>query len=548
MTPEQWNRIKEIFDKAIGVENTEREAYLKEACQGQDTLRSEVESLLANHEKRGPFMGMWATMEGKTLLHYAVLGKLGEGGMGVVYKARDTRLNRVVVLKMPAWVFAKPKQKRQLLREAKCLAALNHPNIVSIYAIEELEGSNFIAMEYVPGHTLAQTIPPTGLTLREALGYARQIVTALTKAHSKGIVHHDLKTANIVITDEGVAKVLDFGMAAFSKGANRSNSRIRTPRSLASIGGTPDYMSPEQAGGLVGDHRSDIFSFGIILYEMLTGTHPFAGRSPRETLQAIQNRPPAPLARSIPESVGNLVLCCLEKDPQRRFQSSELLLASLNEVVLDPRANLLSHAPPPQPRPTEGTQIRNSRRRLLLGTVAFAGVALVLLIVTFRGMWPIAPAFNFQQPQRADARSVLIASSARNDIKIDQAGELMRMRNWSDAKTLFDDVLRTNSGDAQALYNRAVCLQNLFRWTEAIADFSEVLHKNPRNAAALYNRAMCYMNLGKRKEALADLTAQIEINPSSIAYSNRGRVRAALGDSSGAIADEHQARELSTLE
>src|SRR5215475_11780490 len=225
-------------------------------------------------------------MIGKTISHYRILEKLGEGGMGVVYKARDIHLDRFVAIKvLPAERVADPDRKRRFIQEAKAASALNHPNIVTIHDIDQAEGIDFIAMECIPGKPLDDLVPRKGLQLKTALKYSVQIAEALTTAHAAGIVHRDLKPGNVMVTESGLVKVLDFGLAKLTEDTAISGlddektlevaKRPKTEDGM--IMGTASYMSPEQAEGRPVDARSDIFSLGSVLYEMVTGRKAFQG-------------------------------------------------------------------------------------------------------------------------------------------------------------------------------------------------------------------------------------------------------------------------------
>ena len=283
-------------------------------------------------------------MIGRRLGHYEVLARLGEGGMGIVYKAHDTHLDRFAAIKvLPPQAVADPHRKQRFTQEAKAASALNHSGIVTIYDITESDGIHFIAMEYVEGKTLSELIGRQGLGLKDTLNYAIQVAGALAKAHATGIVHRDLKPSNIMITDDGVVKVLDFGVAKLLDSAEPGeDSETRTVRPThplqtapGQIVGTVAYMSPEQAEGKRVDARSDIFSFGAVLYEMATGIRAFRGESSALTLAAVVNAEPAPpsqLRSDLPRDLERIILRCLRKDPTRRVQFIADLAVELEEI------------------------------------------------------------------------------------------------------------------------------------------------------------------------------------------------------------------------
>jgi Tol biopolymer transport system component/predicted Ser/Thr protein kinase len=292
-------------------------------------------------------------MTGRSIAHYSILEKLGEGGMGLVYEARDQHLDRVVALKvLPADKMADPERRRRFVQEAKAASALNHPNIVAIYDIDEADGVCFIAMERVEGETLDTLIGRKGLPLRRALGLAVQLADGLGKAHAAGIIHRDLKPSNIMVTPDGVVKILDFGLAKLVEPAepvdDAAPTRTYDPRPATEEGtilGTVAYMSPEQAEGKRLDARSDIFSFGSVLYEMMTGRRPFQGDTKASTLAAVINKDPeTPTGRGepLPAEVERAVMRCLRKDPQRRWQNMSDLKVLLQDLKEESDSGKLS--------------------------------------------------------------------------------------------------------------------------------------------------------------------------------------------------------------
>jgi Tol biopolymer transport system component/predicted Ser/Thr protein kinase len=306
-------------------------------------------------------------MVGRTISHYEIIEKLGEGGMGVVYKARDTHLDRFVAIKvLPPEKVADAERKRRFVQEAKSASALNHPNIITIHDIASDNGLDFIAMEYVPGKALNQVITRKGLPLAEALKYAVQIADALATAHAAGIIHRDLKPGNVMVSGaperSGSIKVLDFGLAKLT---DKADSRDReftgsmhqdgAPASgEGSIVGTVSYMSPEQAEGKKVDARSDIFSFGSLLYEMVTGRRAFQGDSRLSTLSAVLREEPKPasqIVEGLPRELERIIARCLRKSPERRPQTMADLKVALEELKEESDSGTLSMAPARQQRP-----------------------------------------------------------------------------------------------------------------------------------------------------------------------------------------------------
>jgi serine/threonine protein kinase len=369
-----WPRLKDVFASARALPADRRQAYLAEACGDNVALREEVASLLASDQRARNFLEAPAAvggddapdqarsmMEGQRLGVYHVLALLGAGGMGEVYRARDTKLERDVALKVLPHAFTKdPERLARFEREARMLAALNHPNIGAIYGFEEAEGIRFLVLELVDGQTLADTLANVsrhrsqgpGLPIRDALSIARHIAEALDVAHEKGIIHRDLKPANITITPAGVVKVLDFGLAkAAGDGATpdltHSPTKTVNHTSDGAVMGTPGYMSPEQARGQVVDKRTDIWAFGCVLYEMLTGRAAFKGGTVSDTIVAVLGSEPEwdALPGETPASVRLLLQRCLDKDPKRRLRDLGDVRFEIDDVG--------SHAVPGshQPRP-----------------------------------------------------------------------------------------------------------------------------------------------------------------------------------------------------
>lgn len=292
-------------------------------------------------------------MVGRTVSHYQILEKLGTGGMGEIYRALDPRLNRVVAIKVLAsGMSADPARRRRFVQEAQTASGLNHPNIITIHDVVSEPGAEYIVMEYVAGKTLLDLIPKGGLRVPQLLNYGVQMADALSAAHAAGIIHRDLKPGNVMVTDSGLVKVLDFGLAKLERGpATIAGDDIETVVQEAmtvegSIMGTVSYMSPEQAQGKRVDTRSDIFSFGVLLYEMATGARPFGGDSAIQTLSSILRDEPKPMALvapDVPARLQEVIMRCLRKDPDERWQTMKDLQSALTALKQESQSGTLYH-------------------------------------------------------------------------------------------------------------------------------------------------------------------------------------------------------------
>ncbi len=298
-----------------------------------------------------------ATVIGETIDRYRVVEKLGQGGMGVVYKARDTLLGRFVALKaLPPESPADEERRHRFIEEAKAASALQHPGIVSVYDVVQANGQDYIVMEYVSGGTLEQRMGQRALPLSRGLRYGEQIADALARAHAAGIVHRDLKPSNVMVTEDDTAKILDFGLAKLTEVPFPGDDAPTISRHAehlsqgGAIAGTLAYMSPEQAAGRPVDARTDVFSFGVLLYEMLTGRHPFRRGSQLETLSAIREAEPerpGQVAPGLPPEAERAILRCLHKDPSRRWQSMSDLSAVLHDLREDSESGRAKRVAPP---------------------------------------------------------------------------------------------------------------------------------------------------------------------------------------------------------
>ena len=395
MTPERWQQVDEVFHSALEREPVQRAAFLDQACAGDEELRKEVEALISSYESPGSFISRPALEKfadslaedqtdlrtGQAISHYKILRTLGAGGMGNVYLAQDSLLNRKVAIKLLPISLSYDKQFRvRFIREAQLASALEHSNICTVYEVGEFSGRHFIAMQYVEGETLKEVIGERSMKLDSLLSISLQVADALAAAHSQGIIHRDIKSSNIMITARGQAKVLDFGLAKLieSGGVGEESGLTQTGAMM----GTPSYMSPEQARGERVDSRSDIFSFGVVMYEMATGREAFKRKSRAETLNTVINEPHRPageLNKEVPVQLSAVIDRALAKEVRERYQSIGGLIEELRQVAQAAGVTVSSlHYIAPKPRGFVGYSKRAG---------GLIGLAAALLVVVGGMLW-----------------------------------------------------------------------------------------------------------------------------------------------------------------
>jgi serine/threonine protein kinase len=347
MTPEEWEKVSEIYHAASELDGDARARYLQDACGGDPNLLREVESLLFAGSAAGdfisePVVGAFAAdilrgngfSPGDTIGHYKIISKVGTGGMGEVFLAADTKLGRNVALKTLSSVFEGDDTfVKRFRNEARAAAILNHPHVATVYSVEEHAGRSFIALEYIDGKTLDALIPESGIDTATFYEWFIPVARALAHAHERGVIHRDIKPGNIMITREGILKILDFGLAYFRPPTERASDSPTDITEAGQLLGTPAYMSPEQARGEDVDHRSDIFSLGVVMYEAVTGQRPFQGDSHAEVVSNVLKSDPAPISRirpDLPRPISDLITRCLSKTRRGRFQTADEIVDELN--------------------------------------------------------------------------------------------------------------------------------------------------------------------------------------------------------------------------
>ncbi len=359
MEPARWRRITGIYHATIARPPEERASFLGQVCDGDEGIRKQVEAMVKSHERPGNFIESPAfaiapellidepagDLIGQRIGHYRIESLLGVGGMGEVYRARDERLGRKVALKLlPESLTANEAQLSRFKSEARTASALNHPNILTVYEIGADANRQFIATEFIEGMTLRASLARGRMNLHEALEIAVQVASALAAAHETGVVHRDIKPENIMLRPDGYAKVLDFGIAKLTEQQPASDDHdVGTTTVLQTrpglVIGTVHYMSPEQTRGQTVDARSDIWSLGAVLYEMVGGNKPFPGETPSDCMASILKTEPPPLSGVLPDvplKLESIVQKALRKDRDERYQT-------INEVLTDTSEARYSH-------------------------------------------------------------------------------------------------------------------------------------------------------------------------------------------------------------
>ena len=531
---DRWTAVKRIHQSALDKDASERTAFVDESCGGDETLRREVHSLLAHAADAESFLERPAaniaptppseshetTLVGRSVSHYQVLSLLGAGGMGEVYLARDSRLGRTVALKiLPSELATDPERMQRFAIEAKAASALNHPNVATIYDVGESDGIHFIVMEHVEGETIAVRIGRP-LTPSEVVDIAVQAADALDVAHAKGITHRDIKPANLMLTHRGHVKVLDFGVAKVNRkkevGPN-GDWTVEPVTAVGSVVGSGPYMSPEQIVGGDVDARSDVFSLGVVIYEMATGQRPFSGSTRAELMDHILHAAPKPMMRlnpALPSELERVTLKCLDKRPDDRYQSARELLTDLWPLKRQLDANaggtmpdavrfeLLRRAgsrPGPaalKPAVADDASITEALRPSEASELVARGWAHVRsgsffeisdAVSAFQAATVIDPTFAAAYAGLAVAK---VAQATNRNVLVAAFGE-------AKAAALRALALDNESPDAQAALGEVMLFAE-WDWIAAERSFQRALAIDP-------NHAHAYLRYGDLMEALGDL-------------------------------------------
>lgn len=462
---DQWMKVRQILNIALEMPREQRAAYLAEACGGDMSLQREIDSLLSASEKTGwidrPAIttGFAAQLSqqpdvscevraGQVVAHYQLINKIGQGGMGTVFEAIDQSLGRTVALKVISGFSGTPQERDRFFREAKAASALNHSNIVTIYEYGADGPVDFIAMEYVRGSTLQQIVAGQRVPFTTLLQYARQAAAAVHKAHAAGIVHRDLNPRNIMVAEEGIVKVLDFGLAKWVPQAGTDVAEMHGLTRTGMMVGTPAYMSPEQAKGEETDYRSDIFSFGIILYQIAYGVHPFQSSDVFTTLYNIVHKQPARIDNPVsatPKQLSVLIDKCLKKDRTERWQSMAEVAAGLTAVLKESEQHdtVLAHAEEAATPPK-----RSFRPRVYWAAAALAIVVALGLVPPVRR----SIASHFVTPTAITDETKLLLRNEYDDYQDGRSylDRYYRSGNLDRAANFFESAIKRNPNYAPA--------------------------------------------------------------------------------------------------
>jgi len=522
---DHWTTVKRIHQSALDIDSSERAAFVEESCGGDEALRREVESLLTYAAEAESFLerpavdiaptppveSHEATLVGRTISHYQVLSLLGAGGMGEVYLARDPRLDRTVALKILPGEFAADADRMQrFTREAKAASALNHPNVATIYDVGESDGISFIAMEHVEGETLLARISRR-MTPPEVVDIAVQAADALDLAHAKGITHRDIKPANLMLTHRGNVKVLDFGVAKVARndeGILSGDWTVEPVTAVGSIVGSAPYMSPEQIVGGDVDSRSDVFSLGVVIYQMATGQLPFSGSTRAEMKERILHAAPEPMMRlnpDLPSELERITFKCLDKRTDSRYQSARELLIDLWPLKrqLDartdsPRFELLRRPDSTRAVPAATRAIASEASEFIARGWAHlrsgSFFELAQAVSAFLAATEIEPTYAAAHAGLALAR---VTQATVHDIPhLEALGE-------AKAAALRALALDHESADAQVAVGQVMLFAE-WDWIAAERSFQRALAINPNHAEA-------YLHYGGLMEALGELPRGLEL-------------------------------------
>jgi serine/threonine protein kinase len=522
---DHWTTVKRIHQSALDIDSSERAAFVEESCGGDEALRREVESLLTYAAEAESFLerpavdiaptppgeSHEATLVGRTISHYQVLSLLGAGGMGEVYLARDPRLDRTVALKiLPGELAADADRMQRFTREAKAASALNHPNVATIYDVGESDGISFIAMEHVDGETLLARISRR-MTPPEVVDIAVQAADALDLAHAKGITHRDIKPANLMLTHRGNVKVLDFGVAKVARndeGRLNGDWTVEPVTAVGSVVGSAPYMSPEQIVGGDVDSRSDVFSLGVVIYQMATGQLPFSGSTRAEMKDRILHAAPEPMMRlnpDLPSELERITFKCLDKRTDSRYQSARELLIDLWPLKrqLDartdsPRFELLRRPDSTRAVPAATRAIASEASEFIARGWAHlrsgSFFELAQAVSAFLAATEIEPTYAAAHAGLALAR---VTQATVHDIPhLEALGE-------AKAAALRALALDHESADAQVALGQVMLFAE-WDWIAAERSFQRALAINPNHAEA-------YLHYGGLMEALGELPRGLEL-------------------------------------
>jgi serine/threonine protein kinase/Tol biopolymer transport system component len=562
MNAEKLKRTEEIYHAAMEILPARRQSFLNETCAGDEDLRREVESLLAVNRTANNLFDtppeslaaeMFSNKEppvnlaGKEISHYKIVRLLGAGGMGEVYLAEDAKLRRKVALKLlPPQFSADPERKKRFEKEARTVSALNHPNIITIYEIEETENVSFMATEFIDGHTLRHRIAEQPFSWQEIVKIAVQIAGALGSAHLVGIIHRDIKPANIMIRRDGIVKVLDFGLAKLTA-PDSGDVETREHTAPNRVMGTINYMSPEQALGQQIDARTDIFSFGVVLYEMLTGEPPFAGASDaaiynatiHKTLPSVRESNPA-----VPAGLDAIVKHALEKDRDARYQTFEELRADLKSLLRDSQTDSFDYAFSNknlrQTDPNKNTPPTEANEKSVSGTVKPAvWLILPLLILALTGgvYWKYfygqsAAVTNFQSIKL----DVLTAHGLAESVAISPDGKYIVYAKNDDGKHSLWLRQTASAGDTQ-IVPPGIAKYDFLRFSPDGNFLYFVGAESADQPSSLYQMTTLGRN---QRKIIAGVDSQISFSPDgrSIAF-----IRVSEGDNSIIFADAESGSE-----
>jgi len=554
MEPQRWSQVEELYHSAAALQEGERRAFLEKACNGDPELRQEVESLLAHNQQAENFIecpaveiaadlmtdGAQQSMVGKEVSHYRIVSLLGEGGMGVVYRAHDQRLERDVALKvLPAGTLADEAARKRFRKEALALSKINHPNIAVVYDFDTHEGMDFLVEELIEGVSLSEMVLRAPLSEREVLNLGSQLCEGLAAAHKQGVIHRDVKPANVRVTPDARVKILDFGLAQVLRnpGSKASDDVTASMTETQTVSGTLPYMSPQQLLNERLDARTDIWAAGCVLYEMATGRRPFLGSGPALVDAILHQQPPA-ISKLKPTSgaLEAVIQKCLDKDPDKRYCSAQEIAVDLRRAISAPMSTgirlrmkrwytVVAVAAALTAVIAIGMFVESSFRRSSAGKQVAGAAALGQAVPHESYLAGLKHLERWDKAGNIDSAIVDFEQATKADPAFALGYSALAEAYWAkyrlDSNSRWVELVEANCRRAAELNNQLPAVYVILarvhngkgEYNLALQEIQQALKLEPRDPDALLGEASVYASLGRAEEAESTFMKAAALRP-----------------------------------